>query len=62
MNKWQEFAKLHNMSHEDFAKELIECAQAVLAIDLVKVKSDKLEIIAAQNDGIYKLTFERIVK
>lgn len=62
MNKWQEFAVLHGMNPEQFEKELIECTQVVLAMCLVKAKSEKLEIIAGQHDGVYRLTFERIDK
>ncbi len=62
LNKWQEFAQLHNMTPEQFSKELLECAQAVLAIDLVSSEGDEVEIISGQNDGVYLLTFKRIAK
>lgn len=61
-NKWQEFAKLHGMTPEQFSNEIIECAQAVLAIDLVSEESEKVERISSQHDGVYRLTFERIDK
>ena len=62
MNKWQEFAELHGMTNQEFCQEVIECAQAVLAIDLVSESNEKLERISSQHDGVYRLTFERIVK
>ena len=62
MNKWQEFAQLHNMTPEQFSKELLECAQAVLAMDLNRNDIDEINIIAGQNDGVYQLNFKRIIK
>ena len=62
MNKWQQFAQLHNMTPEQFSKEIIECAQAVLAIDLSNSGDDQVNIIAGQHDGVYQLNFKRIIK
>ena len=61
-NKWRDFAELHDMTSEQFSKELTECAQAVLAIELSKSKDDELNIIADQYDGVYQLTFKRVIK
>ena len=61
-NKWREFAQLNNMTNEQFAIEVIECTQAVLAIRLAEMGSEELIITNAQNDGVYRLKFERIVK
>ena len=62
MNKWQEFAELHGMTNEQFSKEIVECAQAVLAIELKREGNDEVNLIAGQNDGVYQLNFKRIVK
>ena len=62
MNKWREFAQLHNMTTDDFENEIIDAAQAVLAMKLARVIKDKISITNAQNDGVYQLTFERIFK
>jgi len=62
MNIWQQFAELNNMTPEQFHKELMEAAQASLAIELSKSKSEELTIVSAQYDGAYGLTFKRIVK
>ena len=62
MNKWLRFAEEHNLTPEKFHTELIEMAQASLAMELNKTKSEELKIVAAQFDGVYELTFKRIVK
>ena len=62
MNKWQRFAHNNNMTPEAFTSEIIECAQAVLAMELVKGGKESLSIINGQNDGVYELTFKRIIK
>ena len=62
MNKWKNFADLNNMTPEQFSDEIIECSQAILAMHLIKEGGDKVTITNAQNDGVYELTFKRIVK
>jgi len=62
MNIWQEFAVLHGMSPKQFEDEIITTAQAVLAMQLNRSGIEEVEIIAGQNDGVYKLNFKRIVK
>lgn len=62
MNIWQEFAIKNGMSPDEFEKEIITTAQAVLAMLLNKSEEDALKIVATQHDGVYELTFKRIVK
>lgn len=62
MNKWREFAELHNMTTDDFENEVLDAAQAVLAMHLVKTNGDELTITNAQDDGVYQLNFKRIIK
>ena len=61
-NIWKDFAELNGMTSEKFENEIITAAQAVLAMKLNKAKEDELQIIAAQNDGVYQLNFKRIIK
>lgn len=60
MDKWRSFALLNNLTTEQFENEIIDAAQAVLAMKLVRINRDYLSIKNTQNDGVYKLTFERI--
>lgn len=60
MNKWQRFAHNNNMTPKQFTSEVIECAQVVLAMDLVKKGTDKVVIKSTQDDGDYELTFTKI--
>tara|TARA_R110001632_G_scaffold83617_9_gene184995 strand:+ start:2975 stop:3160 length:186 start_codon:yes stop_codon:yes gene_type:complete len=60
MNKWQRFAHNNNMNPKQFTSEIIECAQAVLAMELVKKSANNMVITSAQDDGEYKLTFTKI--
>ena len=62
MDKWQEFAQLNNMSPEEFTDEIIECAQAVLAMKLTRKGKDSITITNGQHDGVYQLNFKRIIK
>ena len=62
MNKWREFAELNNMTTEDFENEVIDAAQAVLAMHLDKSGGDEVTITNSQHDGVYQLVFKRIVK
>ena len=61
-SKWREFAVLNGLTSDQFENEIIDAAQAVLAMKLNKDSVEELTIINGQNDGVYKLTFERIVK
>ncbi len=62
MNKWKEFAELHSMTTDDFENEIIDSAQAVLAMHLAKTGGDTVTITNRQDDGLYQLTFKRIAK
>ena len=59
-NKWRDFANLHNMSEDDFTDEIIEVAQAVLAMELKKNHCAFVTVSSKQQGKKYKLTFEEI--
>ena len=59
-NKWRDFANLHNMSEDDFTDEIIEVAQAVLAMELKKNHCTFVAVSSKQQGKKYKLTFEEI--
>lgn len=59
VNIWKRFADNQGWSDEDFEKEVLLMAQAVLAFKISKNNFEKLEITSTQYDGNYKLTFER---
>jgi len=61
-NKWRDFANLHGMSPEQFKDEILEVAQVLLAMYLVKEGGDEVTITNGQHDGVYQLSFKRIVK
>lgn len=61
-NKWRDFANLHNMTPKEFESEVITTAQAVMAISLEREGSSEMSVIAGQHDGVYELTFKRIIK
>ena len=60
MNKWREFAILNNMTTDDFENEVIDTAQALLAMKLNRIGKEDLTLINSQNDGVYQLSFKRI--
>ena len=59
-NKWRDFAILNNMSADDFSKEIVTVAQAVLTMELNKNNSDKVTITNTQHDGEYELIYRRV--
>tara|TARA_R110000744_G_scaffold345967_4_gene451432 strand:+ start:307 stop:507 length:201 start_codon:yes stop_codon:yes gene_type:complete len=59
-NVWKGLALSQNWSDEDFEREIILLAQAVLAFKLSKEKQSKIDIASNQYDGDYKLSFEKI--
>ena len=61
MDKWRKFAVLNNLTVEQFENELIDAAQAVLAMKLARDKEKSLSIINGQHDGVYELKFTKII-
>ena len=61
-NIWRDFAELNGMSPKEFEDEIVTVAQVVLAMKLNKANEDGLKIVSPQNDGVYELSFKRIIK
>ena len=51
---------MDNLTPKEFAKECVEAAQAVLAVELDEGNQDKVIITNTQQGKGYKLTFERV--
>jgi hypothetical protein len=61
-NIWKHFADLNGMTQEEFSAEIITVAQACLAMKLNEADEEAIKITSGQYDGVYELTFRRIIK
>ena len=57
-NMWREFATVNNLNQDEFFNEVVDCAQAVLAMKLQEKGLNHVNIYTDQFDVPYKLTFE----